>query len=333
MKTKFLLLFILFSPVILLAQNTSSIRFDGVDDHVYIGTDAVFNISDSITLEAWVKCDSIQTNNFARIIDKLDYANKKGFNIRLDYGSVLFQCFISNGSGNNLRSTKKIQDNKWHHIAGTYDSRIMRLYIDGKLEKFGDLVGTFSINVNSQQPLAIAKSYDSATANPFKGSIDEVRIWNTARDSAQIRKVKDSCLSGNEKGLIGYWQFNENKDTVANDKSKYNNTGILKNGAAWSNNVGFKELCKTNGINSIAGKAVFLCPNPLIEESLLDLGQYQLPSIVLIYNAYGQLVFETTALSNVLLLKRIDFKSGIYFGSISNKTMSGYLTQFKFIVQ
>ena len=62
MKTKFLLLFILFSPVILLAQNTSSIRFDGVDDHVYIGTDAVFNISDSITLEAWVKCDSIQTN-------------------------------------------------------------------------------------------------------------------------------------------------------------------------------------------------------------------------------------------------------------------------------
>jgi hypothetical protein len=331
MKTLFLLITFLTNTLLLMAQNTSSLRFDGVDDHVYIGTDTVFNIRDSITLEAWVKCDSLQTNNFARIIDKLDYANKRGFNIRLDYGSVLFQCMVSDGSGNNLRSTKKIQDNKWHHIAGTYDGRIMRLNIDGKQEKFGDVVGTFSINANSQQPLAIAKSYDSATSNPFKGYIDEVRIWNIARDTAQIRKGKDSCLSGNEKGLVGYWQLDENKDTIAYDKSKNKNNGILKNGANWSTNVGFKELCITAAVDNNFDRIKWaVYPNPITENSIIDLSNFKGMVTIKILNSQGALIKEYKSAGSYLNLSNNDFCSGLYFIAISNA--QGFETFVKFMV-
>lgn len=331
MKTLILLIAFLTNTILLIAQNTSSLRFDGVDDHVYIGTDTVFSIRDSITLEAWVKCDSLQTNNFARIIDKLDYTNKRGFNIRLDYGSVLFQCMVSDGSGNNLRSTKKIQDNKWHHIAGTYDGRIMRLYIDGKQEKFGDVVGTFSINANSQQPLAIAISYDNATANPFKGSIDEVRIWNIAHDSVQIRKGKDSCLRGNEKGLVGYWQLNENKDTIAYDKSKNKNNGILKNGVNWSTDVGFKELCITAAVDNNFDKircAVY--PNPITENSIIDLSNFKGIVSIKILNSQGSLIKEYNSVGSYFNLNKNDFYSGLYFISISN--WQNFQTYVKFIV-
>jgi len=43
----------------------------------------------------------------------------------------------------------------------------------------------------------------------FSGIMDEVRLWNVARDSMQIRENMCLRLTGEESGLIGYWQCNE----------------------------------------------------------------------------------------------------------------------------
>ncbi|MCD4736580.1 MAG: right-handed parallel beta-helix repeat-containing protein, partial [Bacteroidales bacterium] len=43
----------------------------------------------------------------------------------------------------------------------------------------------------------------------FDGKIDEVRIWDNARDSTQIRENMYLTLTGTETGLAGYWQMNE----------------------------------------------------------------------------------------------------------------------------
>jgi hypothetical protein len=60
----------------------------------------------------------------------------------------------------------------------------------------------------------------------FNGIIDEVRIWNIARDLSSIREDMYRPLQGNETGLISYWQFNEGFGSITGD-SVGGNIGTL----------------------------------------------------------------------------------------------------------
>lgn len=62
----------------------------------------------------------------------------------------------------------------------------------------------------------------------FKDSMDEIRIWNVAIAQSEIRDNMVKKMNGNEKGLIGYWNFNEivNGTTIL-DISNYNHDGVI----------------------------------------------------------------------------------------------------------
>ena len=57
---------------------------------------------------------------------------------------------------------------------------------------------------------------------------DEIRIWNLARSATEIQQAMDGSLSGSEKGLVGYWNFD---DGTADDLSANGHDGDLKEGA------------------------------------------------------------------------------------------------------
>ena len=56
---------------------------------------------------------------------------------------------------------------------------------------------------------------------------DEIRIWNLARSATEIQQAMDGSLSGSEKGLVGYWNFD---DGTADDLSANGHDGDLKGG-------------------------------------------------------------------------------------------------------
>jgi len=74
---------------------------------------------------------------------------------------------------------------QWHHVAATYDGRMMRLYLDGlevaSLEATG-LIGT------TQDPLFIGTKASSVTVagDYFKGLIDDLRIYNYPLSEQEI---------------------------------------------------------------------------------------------------------------------------------------------------
>ncbi len=111
----------------------------------------------------------------------------------------------------------------WHHFAFCKHGDGVSLYIDGNLagERSGTLppppeTGTFRIgrqwNVGEQ----------------WKGFIDDVRIWKTARTAEQIRENLTKTLKGDEPNLIGLWNFD---DDTANDLSPGGHHGALSGGA------------------------------------------------------------------------------------------------------
>jgi len=81
---------------------------------------------------------------------------------------------------------KTINDNEWHHVVGTYDSSEISIYLDGV--KF------------SEPSIGIAKTTDnfkigwddhssSQTIRFFKGTIDEVAIWERALSSEEVLQL------------------------------------------------------------------------------------------------------------------------------------------------
>ena len=131
------------------------------------------------------------------------------------------------GEFNDFNGTTIINDGAWHHVAITFDGTSMNLYVDGNLD------ASFNTALNTtDQNLRIGTIVLPSSGENYMGSMDEVRIWNTARSIDEIRENIHLTLKGNETGLIAYYQFNNDDpvNTVNGVKDAMgNNDGTTQN--------------------------------------------------------------------------------------------------------
>ncbi|MCW2118162.1 LamG-like jellyroll fold domain-containing protein [Flavobacterium sp. 7A] len=214
-------------------QPATHLNFDGVNDYVNINNSSSLQFgTNDVTLEATIKLDGLQ-KNFSGLISK---ANNSGLFTGFQWvvnGDQLYIEFGQNavvfGSG-----TTHLNDNLWHHVACVINrtSSTISFYVDGKLD--GTTSFSSSYNITSTRPLLIGTS--RLTDVFFKGNIDEVRIWNTARTIEQLNASKNCELQGNEAGLVSYYKFdqginaeNNTGNTTLIDATTTGNTGTLTN--------------------------------------------------------------------------------------------------------
>jgi len=57
-------------------------------------------------------------------------------------------------------------------------------------------------------------SIGGAEWDPFQGMLDDVRVWDHARDAAQIRRDMVMPPEADDAGLVGHWQFDEGTGLV-----------------------------------------------------------------------------------------------------------------------
>ncbi|MDI6858851.1 MAG: LamG domain-containing protein, partial [Dehalococcoidia bacterium] len=70
--------------------------------------------------------------------------------------------------------------NTWIHVAGTYDGTMMRIYYNGVLEN--SVPGPPAINTNNE----VLRVGQDASGRSFRGTLDDVRIYNRALSPAEI---------------------------------------------------------------------------------------------------------------------------------------------------
>ncbi|QOS89600.1 MULTISPECIES: glycosyltransferase [Bacillales] len=116
--------------------------------------------------------------------------------------------------------------NGWTHIAVVYVNKKPTLYINGKFTKTG--------KVSRKKTVVPSGVFGGMKDLSFyKGGINEIRIWNTARMHHEIQKNMSRTLTGNERSLLGYWKLNEGSGIIAHDSTMYKNDGNIE-GAEWS---------------------------------------------------------------------------------------------------
>ena len=133
-----------------MAQNPSSVSIQSGQDRVEIGTSSVFEFTNTMTIEAWVKPDFNQPVPFGRIVDKFSFVDQEGYNLILNGGSLFMELITTTGQSRSLFSNAGIQDGNWHHVAGTFSGNEMILYVDGVLDN-SDSFSSSTLTVSTNQ--------------------------------------------------------------------------------------------------------------------------------------------------------------------------------------
>jgi len=156
-----------------------ALSFDG-DDYVDVPDDDSLK-PELVTLEAWVKSDG-SPGRYKYIAGK-KYAPGWG-SYHLYTGNTGGLRFYIGHSGGFIASPDAgtgIWDDNWHHIVGTYNGYVVKLYVDGN-EISGGTETTEDIAYNSEN--FYIGSY--GTGYYFKGLIDEVKVYNRPLSGTEI---------------------------------------------------------------------------------------------------------------------------------------------------
>jgi hypothetical protein len=93
-----------------------------------------------------------------------------------------------------------IWDGKWHHVAGSFDGAMVRLYVDGTQVGLGTPT-TLTINYNMPDgnDLFIGNYFWPGNWG-FTGSIDELSIYNRALSASEIQTISGAGSAGKSNG-------------------------------------------------------------------------------------------------------------------------------------
>ena len=162
--------------------------FDGNDAYVGLGTHPKFNITNQITVSAWIKVNAFD-KNYQTIISKGDTSWRLQRNAGTD--TLEFGCMglpIPNNSWGGIYGKINVNDGQWHHAAGTYDGSRISLYVDGASDVSVDVVGTIRAN---DYEVYIGENVEKP-GRFWNGLIDDVRVYNYALSADEIKGLASS---------------------------------------------------------------------------------------------------------------------------------------------
>ena len=172
----------------------TSIRLDGVDDHVEVPGSVGRNMSTEFSIGAWVRRDSIESYN--AIMGRIDDISHSGWNLVIrssddthNPNSVYFN-FYDTDHNRHLYETGGREDNagEWNHIVLTYEpGRCAVIYMNGEEMDGGWTLGNATKRISDSPGIAL-RIGDDRSQNPheFHGSLDEIRIWDRALTSRDV---------------------------------------------------------------------------------------------------------------------------------------------------
>lgn len=158
------------------------LKFDGATNYVSFGNRSNLHFSSNFTIEAWVKIPAAQANQDCMILG--DYnGGYRGYKFSIDNNR---QVYMSVGRLSDTTTsatwTNPIDLNKWYHVVGFYDGKI-NIFVNGLRAATGPSYAPIEAEVSN-----IIMGKAQWWAKYFQGSIDNVRVYNTAMPASQIKE-------------------------------------------------------------------------------------------------------------------------------------------------
>jgi hypothetical protein len=173
-------------------QKGGALNFDGANDYVSVAHNLSFDITNCITISAWIKLNNLSSYYFIATKQPSGtapngYPGNFEFRITPTTGKLEFMHQTGTGTTySQYTSTGSIAAGTWTHVAVTLiKGNHIRFYINGTLDSYFSQSGAFGI-LNSE-PVRIGTRKDNYTY--FNGAMDDVRIYNRAMNDEEIKAL------------------------------------------------------------------------------------------------------------------------------------------------
>ena len=185
----------------------TALNFDGNASNVVLPSAPFSQLSDQVTLSAWVYGASVQPYPDT-FLEALDGSGNVLLNLHLPWadGTVIFDA-----GGDRITYTpdESQYKNAWNHWVFTknVDAGVMKIYVNGALvsatsRHSGEMSGIESVTLCS----------NSANLYNYRGSIDDVRLYDRILSEDEI-----SALYTNTPNAIAHWACNDNDGEEVSD--------------------------------------------------------------------------------------------------------------------
>jgi hypothetical protein len=139
---------------------------------------------EEVSVTAWIYFE--EGHGDARIVVKGN-SGKEAYKLEVDDDDVSFAIRDANQGYKNYDVDGTVYEKEWLHLAGTYDRRHVKLYVNGALQSpkkttdvndaiLGQAFGGF----------AVGNKADKTPDQQFEGIVDDVRLYDSALSAAQV---------------------------------------------------------------------------------------------------------------------------------------------------
>lgn len=171
-------------------------EYNGDDAYTYLSEDNR-SIQNHLTISAWVKTTDIKRQF---VVCKYYSEEDKGYFLAVDDGLALIGGRNASGNFYQCLSTTRVNDGKWHHLAGVIEGDNWEIWIDCQLENTIQSSG-ITPNLACTHPLTIGNWHEGVglgTPRFYHGLIDEVRIYNRAVEENEMELLCNESLVATE---------------------------------------------------------------------------------------------------------------------------------------
>lgn len=167
--------------------------FNGINSYVAIPYRTNNHPEKAVTVDLWFAVDS-----FDRQVLVSTYNGGGGYRLAFDDGNDLWWT-VSTKKGDISVPVQheNILLHRWHHVAGTYDGEVIRIYLDGVLRNIANGTGPIVYTQPNDVMLGVDAGSglmpDPQCNGYLKGGLDEVRIYNYALTYGQVMDDRFAC--------------------------------------------------------------------------------------------------------------------------------------------
>ncbi|MGD9930776.1 MAG: cadherin domain-containing protein [Mangrovibacterium sp.] len=192
------------------ATRTTGVAGNGLElsgtGYISLGEAFGDNVQSEVTLSAWVKPTSVTGGYQGIIMHGGPNVDTYALYIKPDTKSIAFKTSGTSSPWMELAGVNELWDGNWHNLTVTYDGAQKIIYLDGVVISSAASAGLLESGQGYNLLIGAGRD-DADPIYLYHGLMDEVRIYNTALSSAEVRELSNSAeqepvVAENQKPVI-----------------------------------------------------------------------------------------------------------------------------------